>query len=72
MNMAYRPADGEYGHRHSVNVLLFPQVDGLEQIYVWYSVFDTSLLEPVKHPKTARLPSDVFVGIDNKTIKLLL
>lgn len=41
----YRSADGEYGHGHSVDVLLLEQVDGLEQVNVRHSVLDASLLE---------------------------
>lgn len=46
---SYRSADGEYGHGHSVDVLLFPQVDRLEQVNVWNSVLDASFLKSTKY-----------------------
>jgi len=47
--ISYRPADGKYRHGHSVYVLLFKQVDRLEQIDVRDAVFNASLLKPTKH-----------------------
>jgi len=46
--VTYRPADGEYRHGHSVYVLLFEQVNRLEQIDIRDTVFNASLLKSTK------------------------
>lgn len=48
-NATYCATDSKNGHRNLSDVFLVPEIDRLEQVNVWNTVFDAGLLEPEKY-----------------------